>query len=115
VEQRGLAFWEPKETAVLKKMSMAVGLVCILSTAAHAGDCAIRVDRTPMPGKQVEAHSPYGMRNPTVETRPADSVEACKAMAVVNCKIKRKDILSYKAVNALFDGVPIADGADLCK
>jgi hypothetical protein len=86
-----------------------------LHTAAMAGECTIRVDRQPQPGKQAEAHGPYGNRNPTVETKPAASLKDCQEAAMVNCAIKRKDILKYKAVNALFDHAPIAGGADLCK
>ena len=97
------------------KIAVAAALIAFLSLPAAAGQCAIRVDRQPMPGKTAEAWGPYGNRNPTVELKPADSADACREAAAKNCEIKRKDILKSKAVNALYDGSPVAAGQDLCK
>jgi hypothetical protein len=95
-------------------MMVFAGLVVVQSNA-FAGDCAIRIDRTPFPGKEAEAWGIYGGRNPTAEVRHADSAAQCKELAKVNCTIKRKDVLKKKAVNAMFDGADIDGGADLCK
>ena len=98
------------------KLVSAIAVVLLTcSAAARAGDCAIRVDRTAVAGKEAEAYGPYGMRNPTSTVKPADSVAACKTLAIVDCTIKRKDLLKAKKVNAMFDRVFIDGGADLCK
>ena len=96
-------------------VSALVVAIVTCSAAARAGECAIRVDRTSIAGKEAEAYGPYGMRNPTSSVKPADSLAACKALAIVDCTIKRKDILKAKKVDAMFDREPISGGADLCK
>jgi hypothetical protein len=82
---------------------------------ALAGDCAIRVNRTPQPGKEAEAWSPYANRNPSAELKVAKDAGECRKIAETNCSIKRKDVLKKKVVNARFDGTDLDGGADLCK
>jgi len=97
------------------KIALVAAMIALLSLPAAAGQCAIRVDRQAHPGKVAEAYGPYGNRNPTVEMKPADSAEACRELAAKNCTIIRKDILKSKAVQAIYDGIPVAAGHDLCK
>jgi hypothetical protein len=86
-----------------------------LSAAAQAGDCAIRVNRTPHPGKEVEAWAPYANRNPSAEMKAAKDLDECRKIAETNCTIKRKDVLLKKVVNARFDSTDVDGGGDLCK
>jgi hypothetical protein len=51
----------------LHDLFLGAAVAALLSSPALAGDCALRVDRQPWPGKQVGVHGPCGNRNPTVE------------------------------------------------
>jgi hypothetical protein len=93
----------------------AAAALLLAASAAHAGDCAIRVDRTPLPGKEYEAWAPYANRNPSAEMKVVKDAAECRAQAEANCSIKRKDVLKKKVVNARFDGADLDGGADLCK
>jgi hypothetical protein len=102
--------------ALVRLSLLAVLATPLLATSpARAGDCAIRVDRTPHAGKEAEAWGPYGNRNPTAELKTAKDAADCAAQAKVNCSIKRKDVLKAKAVKAKFDGADLDGGKDLCK
>ena len=90
-------------------------LVLAAPVAAQASDCAVRVNRTPQPGKEVEAWAPYANRNPSAELKAARDVDECRKIAETNCTIKRKDVLAKKVVNARFDGTDLDGGGDLCK
>ncbi len=96
-------------------LAAVISAVLAGSAAAWAGDCAIRVDRTPQAGKEAEAWAPYANRNPGAEVKAAKDLGDCRKIAETNCIIKRKDVLKKKAVNARFDGVDVDGAADLCR
>ncbi len=76
----------------------------LFSTAAFAGDCVMKIERKPCPGKETDALKPYNGKNPTEEKKSADSLEKCTKIAEDASKIVRKGTLSEKAVTASFDG-----------
>jgi len=87
---------------------------CLAASAAHAGDCAVRVNRVAHEGKAAEAYAPYGGKNPTAQMVPLSSADACKALAVKMCVNDRPAVVKAKDVKAKYDGDDLNGGADVC-
>lgn len=81
-----------------------------LTTAAYAGECTIITTRGSCPGKETETYKPYDGKNPTTETKKADSAADCAKLAEKSSKIIRKGTLKDKKVTAKFDGADVEGG-----
>ena len=88
-------------------------LAALSASAAQAGDCAVRVWRTPEAGQEAQALAPFGGKNPTATMVPMSSPAACKDLAVKMCSLKQDRIVA-KEVKAKFDGADVEEGKNLC-
>lgn len=91
---------------MLRKILM-FGMVLSFSTMVFAGECKIKVDREPCPGKKEETFKPYDGKNPTEETKTVEKLDQCLAFAEKASKIVRKGTLAKKTVTGTFDGADL--------
>lgn len=85
----------------------------LISSSLFAGECVIKINRTPCPGEEAKALKPYNNVNPTSEVeKKATTPEACTAAAEKDHKIKRKGTLAKKITSATFDGKEVFNKTD---
>lgn len=88
-------------------------LLTITAVPAFAGECVVTVDRTPCPGKEVEARKPYNGVNPTKEKQEkATTQDACIKAGEKLVKIIRKGTLTKKVATITFDGKDVGTKED---
>lgn len=69
------------------------------------GECTLKIDRTPCPGKDTEVYKPYAGKNPTEEKRPkVKTADDCLKEGEKSAKIVRKGLIAKKHVTVSFGG-----------
>ena len=88
----------------MKTVKLAVIAALLCASNAYAGDCVVKIKRTPCPGKATEAFKPYNGKEETEEKKSLADAKACEAEAEKSSKIVRKGVLTQKRTVASFDG-----------
>ena len=88
-------------------------VLATLVTQSAFGECMLNVDRTPCPGKEIEAKKPYDGKNPTDEKiGKAKDEAACTIAGEKAAKIVRSGTLAKKVVKISFDGKSLGEKSD---
>lgn len=98
----------------MKARIAVVGLLMGIGFCASAfsGECVVHYVRTACQGMEMESFKKCDGKAECDQSKPADSAEACSAVALKSCDNSRIDITKYKVITAKFDGQDLVGGYD---